>query len=126
MKPPRTVYGILNGDVVFHWKFAFGNTHNFQGITWGQTEESGSITYKYIIVRKNGQQLINPSLPVTLKKRLSGTSTISQHEGSWKFVLKNATIQDQQKTYGCAIEVSWNFLRDGPIRIILQSELNYI
>ena len=127
MKPPRTVYGILNGNVVFHWKFAFGNINdrvNFQGIIWGETYGE-TIINKYITVDKNGQETINPQLGETLKTRLSVTSNTSQHECSWKFVLKKAKRDDERITYGSEIDVEGDILGDGPIRIILQSELNY-
>lgn len=128
MKPPRTVYGILNGTVVFHWKFAFGDTYDrshFYGIVWGRTDRE-RISNKYMTVDKNGKQIINPALDITLKNRLSVTSNISQHECSWKFVLKKAKRDDERITYGSAIDVDGTIFRDGLIRIILQSELNYI
>lgn len=122
MKPPRTVYGILNGNVVFHWKFAFGDTNDrlhFHEIVWGETDGK-TISNKYITVLKNGNQIINPALDLTLKTRLNATSNISQLECSWTFVLKKAKREDDRITYGSAIDVDGTTFRDGPIHIILQ------
>ena len=125
-KPQRIVNGVLNSHVVFHWKFAFGNRHDwdhFKGIVWGKTD-SKRIRDKYITVDENGAMAINPQLPYSLKIRLNVTANITQKECSWKFVLKKPTKVDEQITYGSVVEVEGIPFRDGPIQIILQG--NYI
>ncbi|XP_068685321.1 uncharacterized protein [Montipora foliosa] len=121
-KPHKIVYGVLNSHVVFHWKFAFGNRHDwnhFKGIVWGKTDRK-RIRDKYITVDENGAMAINPQLPDSLKIRLNVTANITQKECSWKFVLKKPTKVDEKITYGSVVEVEGIQFRDGPIQIILQ------
>ena len=126
-EPPSIVFVNLYSDLIFHWKFAFGDDYdfsNFNEIVWGRTNNDKYIADKYITVHKYNNYTINYQQSNTFQTRLDVTGNITQNECNVKFVLKNVTRSDESSTYGCEADVDGQEFRSGPIRLVIQGKLH--
>lgn len=128
-REPTSVKNFLPGnDVTFHWIFSFGSMPHtyFDEMIFGETDNNDRIMDKYISLYPDLSEIKNPTVPYSLRKRLSVVSkTITATEISVQFQIQNANLNDgSPKTYGCKVYFDYYDYRSGPVELAGEFEKN--
>ncbi|XP_044180694.1 hemicentin-2-like isoform X1 [Acropora millepora] len=127
-REPTSVKNFLLGNnVTFHWIFSFGSMPHtyFEEMIFGETDNNDRIMDKYISLYPDLSEIKNPTVPYSLRKRLSVVSkTITATKISVQFQIQNANINDASpKTYGCKVYFDYYDYRSGPVELAVSPSI---
>lgn len=123
--PTSPISADVGSDVEFYWRFSFAvgseDRSRFEEIIWGSTDEKRNMIDKYITVYGDLKTFVNTQqLPESLNKRLSVTGNITQTETNLVFVIKDVTLSDADRAYGCRAIVWGEWIESGPIQLVVK------